>query len=65
MAGLLPRTSCPDPGTATWEAGPGEHRLRARADDETGRVQPVEAPWNRGGFADNADAAVPVLITSG
>ena len=51
--------------TATWEAAPGEHRLRARAHDETGRVQPVEAPWNRGGFANNADAAVPVVVTSG
>lgn len=50
--------------TATWEAEPGEHRLRARAHDETGRVQPVEAPWNRGGFANNADAAVPVVVTS-
>lgn len=50
--------------TAEWEAGPGEHLLRARAHDETGRVQPLEAPWNRGGFANNADAAVRVVVTA-
>jgi sulfane dehydrogenase subunit SoxC len=48
--------------TTTWEAGVGEHLLRSRAHDETGRVQPVEAPWNRGGFANNADAAVRVVV---
>lgn len=49
--------------TATWEAEPGEHLLRARAHDGTGRVQPLEAPWNRGGFANNADAPVRVVVT--
>lgn len=46
----------------TWEAGTGRHLLRARAHDETGRVQPVEPAWSRGGFANNADVAVPVVV---
>jgi DMSO/TMAO reductase YedYZ molybdopterin-dependent catalytic subunit len=48
--------------TTTWEAMPGEHLLRARAQDETGRLQPVDPGWNRGGFANNADAALRVVV---
>jgi DMSO/TMAO reductase YedYZ molybdopterin-dependent catalytic subunit len=48
--------------TTTWTATPGEHVLRVRAHDETGRVQPLEGAWSRGGFANNADAAVRVLV---
>ncbi len=38
----------------TWDAQPGEHWLSARAQDSSGRVQPVLAAWNRGGFANNS-----------
>ncbi|HSJ20157.1 MAG TPA: sulfite oxidase [Nocardioidaceae bacterium] len=48
--------------TAVWQADPGEHVLRARAHDETGRVQPVETAWSVGGFANNADAGVRVVV---
>ncbi|HEU4512550.1 MAG TPA: sulfite oxidase [Nocardioidaceae bacterium] len=48
--------------TTTWDAVPGEHVLRARAHDETGRVQPLEPGWNRGGFAVNSDAPVKVVV---
>ncbi len=51
--------------TATWEATPGEHQLRARAHDRTGRVQPVEQAWNRGGFTNNSDRPVRVVVLEG
>jgi DMSO/TMAO reductase YedYZ molybdopterin-dependent catalytic subunit len=45
-----------------WEATPGEHVLTVRATDESGRVQPIEAPWNRGGFANNSAQRLTVLV---
>lgn len=48
--------------TTSWQAEPGECLLRARAQDESGRIQPVEPGWNRGGFANNADAALRVVV---
>jgi DMSO/TMAO reductase YedYZ molybdopterin-dependent catalytic subunit len=47
---------------ATWEAAPGRCSLRARATDATGRVQPAEAVWNRGGFTNNASQPIDVLV---
>lgn len=46
-----------------WDAVPGEHTVSARATDATGRVQPVTAAWNRGGFANNAIQRVRVVVT--
>jgi DMSO/TMAO reductase YedYZ molybdopterin-dependent catalytic subunit len=46
-----------------WQAVPGEHVLSARAYDASGRVQPVEALWNRGGFANNSAQRLTVLVT--
>ncbi len=46
--------------TYTWDAAPGQHLLTARARDAEGGVQPVDQPWNRGGFANNAVQLVPV-----
>jgi hypothetical protein len=43
-------------------AGPGEHELCVRAHDETGRSQPVEPPWNVGGYANNAVQRVAVTV---
>ncbi|WP_328320383.1 sulfite oxidase [Kribbella sp. NBC_00382] len=45
-----------------WDAIPGEHVLTVRAHDASGRVQPIEAPWNRGGFANNSAQRITVLV---
>ncbi|GIH05589.1 hypothetical protein Rhe02_36560 [Rhizocola hellebori] len=45
-----------------WEAAPGRAVLGARATDETGRVQPVQAEWNRGGFANNGVQQVECVV---
>jgi DMSO/TMAO reductase YedYZ molybdopterin-dependent catalytic subunit len=45
-----------------WEAAPGRYVLGARAADATGRTQPVEAEWNRGGFANNGVQQVDVVV---
>jgi sulfane dehydrogenase subunit SoxC len=50
--------------TLDWSADPGEHVLRARATDATGRVQPTDQPWNRGGFANTSPQRVEVLVVS-
>ncbi len=49
--------------TCSWDATPGEYVLSARAADRSGRSQPVEQPWNRGGFANNTVQRVPVTVT--
>ncbi|WP_205324273.1 sulfite oxidase [Glycomyces sp. YM15] len=43
-----------------WTAVPGEHMLCARATDAEGDTQPVDQPWNRGGFANNLVQRLPV-----
>ncbi len=48
--------SCP------WEATPGEHALRGRATDSTGRRQPDVAAWNHGGYCNNAVQTVRVKV---
>lgn len=45
----------------TWTATPGRHILGARATDRDGNTQPLEQPWNRGGFANNLVQRVPVV----
>jgi DMSO/TMAO reductase YedYZ molybdopterin-dependent catalytic subunit len=50
------------PFTFDWRAEPGEYRLRVRAYDDTGRRQAMEPEWNRGGFTNNADQAIVVLV---
>ncbi|MFG2334197.1 sulfite oxidase [Streptomyces sp. NPDC048604] len=49
---------------ALWTATPGEYLLTVRATDAEGRAQPLEQPWNRGGFANNLVQHVPVLCVS-
>jgi DMSO/TMAO reductase YedYZ molybdopterin-dependent catalytic subunit len=44
-----------------WTAAPGSHVLGARATDAEGHTQPLDQPWNRGGFANNLVQRVPVL----
>lgn len=48
--------------TTLWQATPGEHWLRVRAHDSSGRVQDEEPVWSRGGFANNADEALRVVV---
>ncbi len=48
----------------TWDATPGEHVLCCRARDEAGNEQPAEAPWNVGGYVNNAVQRVPIEVTS-
>ena len=45
-----------------WVATPGRYVLGARATDASGRTQPVEQPWNRGGFANNMVQRVEVVV---
>ncbi len=46
---------------ATWTATPGSHVLSARATDTGENTQPLDQPWNRGGFANNCVQHVPVV----
>jgi hypothetical protein len=46
-----------------WEAVPGEHELLSRATDSTGATQPLDPPWNVGGYANNAVQRVEVTVT--
>jgi DMSO/TMAO reductase YedYZ molybdopterin-dependent catalytic subunit len=45
-----------------WTATPGEHGLLVRATDEAGNEQPIDAPWNHGGFMNNMVQRVGVLV---
>jgi DMSO/TMAO reductase YedYZ molybdopterin-dependent catalytic subunit len=47
--------------TYTWDATPGEYTVCARAADPLGD-QPVEAPWNTQGMANNMVQRVPVTV---
>jgi sulfane dehydrogenase subunit SoxC len=47
-----------------WDATEGEHELRVRATDATGRRQPDAPAWNVGGYANNAVQRVPVTVRS-
>ena len=46
----------------TWDAAPGEARLRSRATDERGLQQPEIAGWNAKGDQMNAIVEVPVTV---
>jgi sulfane dehydrogenase subunit SoxC len=47
----------------TWDAVPGEYELCCRARDAAGNVQPLEPPWNVGGYVNNAVQRVSVTVT--
>jgi hypothetical protein len=40
----------------------GEHELACRARDAAGNVQPLQAPWNAGGYANTSVQRVRVTI---
>jgi sulfane dehydrogenase subunit SoxC len=46
-----------------WDAAPGEYELCCRARDAAGNAQPLEPPWNVGGYANNAVQRIPVTVT--
>jgi sulfane dehydrogenase subunit SoxC len=46
-----------------WDAvDPGRRVLSCRAVDSAGNEQPVEPPWNLGGYANNSPHRVPVTV---
>ncbi len=45
-----------------WEARPGRYRLRARATDENGVLQPSDPVWNYQGMGNNMVYPVDVLV---
>ncbi|HEY1360411.1 MAG TPA: sulfite oxidase [Thermoleophilaceae bacterium] len=49
-----------------WTASEGVHELCCRATDAAGNTQPLDAPWNLGGYANNEvqRVGVTVLATS-
>ena len=49
--------------TLPWEVDePGTYVVQARATDSTGRRQPLEQSWNRGGFANTEPQRVEVTV---
>ena len=47
-----------------WDAEPGEHELCCRARDAAGAEQPLDPPWNVGGYVNNAVQRVAVTVTA-
>ncbi len=45
-----------------WNATPGEYELMCRATDADGNVQPLEVPFDRGGFGNNAVQRIKVTV---
>ena len=46
-----------------WDAEPGERELCCRARDVAGNEQPLDPPWNVGGYKNNAVQRVAVTVT--
>jgi DMSO/TMAO reductase YedYZ molybdopterin-dependent catalytic subunit len=46
----------------SWSAEPGEHELCCRARDAAGNEQPLEPPWNVGGYMNNAVQRVSATV---
>lgn len=45
-----------------WQAQPGRYRIGSRAEDVTGRIQPLQPDWNLGGYEVNAVHWVDVEV---
>jgi sulfane dehydrogenase subunit SoxC len=53
------------PWSYEWHAdSPGRHELRCRASDASGNDQPLDPPWNLGGYANNSAQRVMVNVGS-
>jgi sulfane dehydrogenase subunit SoxC len=50
------------PWTLDWQATPGAYDLCSRATDAAGNVQPLDVPWNVGGFMNNVVQHVAVTV---
>ncbi len=50
------------PWSFAWDAASGDHELCVRAHDASGRSQPLDAPWNVGGYSNNAVQRVAVTV---
>jgi DMSO/TMAO reductase YedYZ molybdopterin-dependent catalytic subunit len=48
--------------TFRWNAAPGRTVIASRATDATGATQPLDPPWNVGGYGNNAVHRVEVLV---
>jgi DMSO/TMAO reductase YedYZ molybdopterin-dependent catalytic subunit len=46
-----------------WQAEPGSYVLCSRARDEDGNEQPLDPPWNLGGYSNNAVQTVNVTVS--
>jgi DMSO/TMAO reductase YedYZ molybdopterin-dependent catalytic subunit len=61
------------PGPAAWRPwswrwrvdSPGAYELCCRAQDAAGNTQPLDPPWNLGGYANNAVQRITVHVGSG
>ena len=47
-----------------WDAAPGEYELCCCARDVAGNAQPLEPPWNVGGYANNAVQRIAVTVAA-
>jgi hypothetical protein len=47
-----------------WEAEAGEHVVCSRATDAAGNTQPLVAPWNLKGYANNAVERIAVTVAA-
>ena len=45
-----------------WQAEPGDHVLLCRATDLNGNTQPIDPPWDTGGFGNNAVHRIEVTV---
>jgi DMSO/TMAO reductase YedYZ molybdopterin-dependent catalytic subunit len=45
-----------------WDAQPGAYDISCRATDAAGNVQPMEAPFDRGGFGNNGVQTIEVFV---
>jgi DMSO/TMAO reductase YedYZ molybdopterin-dependent catalytic subunit len=51
------------PWAFDWQATPGAYDLCSRATDSAGNTQPLDAPWNVGGYMNNAVQRVTVTVS--
>lgn len=51
------------PWTFEWQAQPGTYILCSRATDSAGNTQPLDPPWNVGGFMNNGVQRVAVTVS--